>query len=944
MSRNAPQLPNNSGTPSFIEVTSASGFAAGDYTYYNNGTVGLIPGNATSTGTFSVVQSVGSYSQGAGGVANVANSNIGGASSGGSSKMPRYAAILSNGNIVSVFAPQTTLSPSFRIDTPAGASVVATTNMAPAGYPPGNGEIGVSALSGGGFVIYWANTSGYITYSVYSNTGTVVKVLTNDYPAGQALGGNTIQGVSLANGGFVLGFLAGTGPTIYYRIYDATGTALYAWTSLGALAKTSNMRFGMAARSDSSFCIAYAGTSGTVVNYYLISATNTAITNATISKTVAASAEFVDVCTLTNNTFVISYIDNITPTFNLLPTGNTLGSAVTLTNAQAGYVYGVTSCRLAAGGFVIAFQNQYWQLEWVFFTATGAQVSPSTNYVQKNCLMGKDNNSTTCPTLLEVSGVVNMYYANGALDASFYPYTQAYCTISQSTYALIPFGTTQNTAVASTTAAVSGYAKAASTPSYASFLAANTQTLSLSTPQITGSQTPSLVSGGAYNSMHSCSLLNGAGFAVIYGGAGGYTLTLLNASGVITGSTTVSSSGYNFALCCRVAVLSNGNIVVAWVYGGGGASLYASVYTPALSLVAGPTNVIGDAYTSPYAGSNTNYSWGMTGIYGNKIAFGYINTSTQAAWLVVNSSLGGGSSGTISGTSSCYSANVGSCITAPGFWFSYNNGNVGQYTTAVFMKANSANTGYSTAGTPLNLGTGSSYYIATNTIPVTGNNLACVPTSYASSANYVAYAMVGDNQQSSYGFAVQYSSYIQVQNSCIGWGISGTGNLVGVTIYNNNSNSGAAYQSCFAFGPSNPSTTIGSSTFYGITGYQYPQTSVCALSGDTMVVTWLDYTQKPNFLIFNSVPNTYTLNLVAGVTPSAASFNVVPSTGYTFAGVSTNAATAGGAGIVQVNGVAKLNSDYNSSQSYVSFDSTNPNFPYGVRGSVVGLNVTLQGS
>lgn len=947
--RNAPQLPNNSQTQSFIEVNSASGFNAGDYVYYNNGSVGLVPNNAQTTGAFAVTATVGGTSTISGGIANVANSSV---YNSGSSKMPRYAAVLTNGNIVSVFAASNyTYYPYFRIDTPAGGVVVGNTAASGngAGYPSNQQEVGVVALSGGGFVIFCANTSGYITYSVYANDGTVVTSYQTDYPSGQSLAASIIQCVALPNGGFVLGFQASSN-SLYYRIYNSVGTALYAWTSLATPFISGGNRFGMAARSNSSFCIAYAS-NPTVVSYYVISATNTSVTSGTISKTgasIGSSHEFVDVCTLTNDAFVIGYINYQNAAFNLLPTSNTLGSVVNVPiNSGSVAIRSLTVGALASGGFIFVFQNYYFYLEWAFYNASGTLISPSTNYQQIDCIAGWQSNTTTNPTILETSGVVRVYYTNGSPDNSSYSQTHSVTQISESTYALIPYGPTQNITVATATAPVSGYARSVSTPSNAYFLAANTQTISVTSSALSGAQTPTVISStSSYYSINSCALLNGTGFAVAWANNSTLNIALYNSSGSQIASTTIPNEySYNTLSCVRVATLSSGNIILAWIAGNVGGSYIKGIVLSStnLSVIAPATLLISDAYTEAYS-NDFGGSWGLTGTYGNRFVICYRDTSNYAHWYTNNATFSSGTNGylaTSDGT--CYNVNCGACLTAPGFWACWYPSSYSYYLRFQYYAANSSNTTYFAIGS---IGNGGSVYKTTTPIiPVSANNIASMPGGYVGNNNYWTSIIAADNQTSTYTSFVEYSSYGNGTYGCSGYNFSSNGNLVAVNIGYSNSTPSSNYNYIHVSqGTSLNNTLISGQTFSGITSHNYPQTSVNPLYGDTMVMTWLDYNKYPNFLIFNTSSATYNLNLVAGVTPASTPLSVTPNNGYTFAGVSTSVAPAGGSGMIQINGAAKLNSSYNSSQPYVSFDATNPNTPYGVRGSVVGLNVNLQGS
>jgi hypothetical protein len=84
-------------------------------------------------------------------------------------------------------------------------------------------------------------------------------------------------------------------------------------------------------------------------------------------------------------------------------------------------------------------------------------------------------------------------------------------------------------------------------------------------------------------------------------------------------------------------------------------------------------------------------------------------------------------------------------------------------------------------------------------------------------------------------------------------------------------------------------------------------------------------------------PFVYTTSNFA--TPLTAS----PTTGYYLVGVATTDCAPGGTGTVQINGSVSLSGSYPSNTTYQAFDFSNPTL-YGVRGTIVGRSITMQGN
>jgi hypothetical protein len=916
MTRSIQQLPNNSSTANDITVASTTGFNAGDYIYNQSGNFAAIPDNAASSGTFNITgTNLSNYGNGmSGGIAGIWN-NL------GQSKYQKMSAVLTNGNVVTVSTNPNNNYPKFKIDTPANVSVVAQTNISTT-YTCNYDNIGVIALSGGGFVVYWNNAAGGTlnvpTYAIYSNTGSVVTSATQDTSFSvMPTTASVMNATALPNGGFVLASISTT-PTAQYRIYTSTGTGAYSTTSLGSSVQN-YAHIGISARSDNSFCISYRATATTQA-YTIVSATNTSIVSLT-TFVVAGSGTSSSATTLSNDTFVIGYINGNNPCFRLLPTGNTLGSENVVafsTNYLTGTVAGsITVFGLSAGNFVFAFIDNFSVIQYAFYSNTGTLVSatqlmPSAYF---------DTVSNAGLSLIELTSNVNIYYPNGSGSTS--GYTTSYFSISKSTYAILNLGTGITQIISTASVSVSGYARSASTPSGASFFAATTQTLTSTTAQTSGTLTSNTITTTASQTIHSCPLLNGTGFAVAVCTTASPTVSIYiyNILAVLQKTIVTSlTSGY-YGL--KIALMSSGNLVVV---GGDNSSAYIAIYNP----TTGARLATGTVTNVNTIGSSANYTWGLTGISNDRFAFYCNDSSTAFGKLIVFSNTitqlytttSAGSGG------SAYLCNLASTLNSDGFWASDFDSNSG-YPVYSYIQNTSGNS-FTVNGPYINYA-GLTAQINTNGCAVTSNNIF----SFIGGQSSTVYATIS-SANTIYKTTNTTDSNSLTYN-CRALAATSYGAFAQISLQINSTNA-TGYLYVFGAG-----ANAIQSSFIGISTATSPYPTLSPLYDGSMALAWLDNNNLPRIALINAGAFSYSANLTAGVTASNTAINPTPTNGYTLAGVSITSAPAGGTGLVQNNGVAKLNSNYNASQSAVSFDSTNP-VTLGVKGIVTGLNVNMQGN
>lgn len=169
MGRNITNIQQSSATANEVtNVTSATGFQAGDLIYNVNGAYGTIPDNFVSTASFNVSGNL-STKTGAveGGYTQLVEGNNAGYLYG------KCADKLTNGNVVVAwlsgqFTGRTTAAPYFKITDISNTQVVAPTLVSSAVSPGYSyyAQICVVALTGGGFAVAWRGANEYLYTAV----------------------------------------------------------------------------------------------------------------------------------------------------------------------------------------------------------------------------------------------------------------------------------------------------------------------------------------------------------------------------------------------------------------------------------------------------------------------------------------------------------------------------------------------------------------------------------------------------------------------------------------------------------------------------------------------------------------------------------------------------------------------------------------------------------
>jgi len=933
MSRNAPQLPINAATPNNISVVSSTGFAAGELVYFNNGDYGTISNTAFSSDSFNISAPLPSYNVNVGGFTSLATNY------GAGTTNNRFCQKLSNGNFVYAYVRPGNTKVYFQIVDSTGVVIVAETLVSNTIYTyNSSASVGVAALSGGGFALAWIGGqtgSGYITYAVYSNTGAVVLAPIQDtvsdfsatycYPAIQ----------SLANGNFVIA-CNDTSNVCYYRIFNANGTAAYAWVNPGFSSSSSavtNAR--LAARSDSSFII-LSGNNSNRLGYTIISATNTVLVGNSYITAPSAGFPAYDVTTLVDGTtFVIAYSNNNStslygPIFRFLPSSNTLGAIfgpLPSAGVSTSLLYTIAVLGLADGTFMLCWANSQQFLQYAVYNGSGTCVSGTSGgaMVPKQ-IPGSLSYQYTRINLVENTSTIDIY--NGSTYYNEIGFNEALVKVNKTTYNLVPTVSGVNTLIGTSIESVSGYAKTGSSPSKASFYASAS-----SAPAATSSfgsyvLPPTVAASSAVLGCSSDVLANGNIIIAYSEESGGAVVAkVFTPSGAlvttINPGTVYSTAVYNGV---KVSAMTNGGFVISFS-AVSSSRITNAVYSSAYALISS-NNV---NYASYNFGMSNSTNFGLCGIGNNRYvisvySYYFVYDGATSNQLTVGST----KSGDIYGVQVTPTKDGGFAF--GGYYTSY-----GTTYYDVMYPTDSTGTSFSTRfslnGTADFIGGGYSGLAGLENNAVyaitQGSATSVTPQVGTASSSLVSISTQNLNNSGTYGQ--------------IAVGTSGFGNVV--TIYYS---SATTYR--MITGPASLWDGVTIPTGYAITlsGIAATTTnyrssfSIRPMSGTNILFSWVNSSNFPSFAVINSYPVTASATLVAGVTPSAG----VPlsvANGYVFAGVSSSAASAGGVGQLQINGSAQLNSSYSASLAYQAFDFQNPGV-LGVRGTIVGRNVNLQGN
>jgi len=967
MSRSIQQLPNNSGTTSVTEVYTSTGFNAGDPVYFQNGDY-KNPANLTtpSSVNFTFPETAAVNPNGVGGIVapSFTFTQMQTGIAGGTAR--QFADVLTSGNIVQVWtnhsvSPINTNEVYFRIINPSGTVLVGPTSVSSTFTNANYSAVSVVALVGGGFAVGWINNAGgtanSVNYAVYDNTGLVVTAATQD--TSFALGASylPIMMTSLANGGFAI---AGknTSLVIYLRAYSSTGVGAYTAITTGITASTAENSFALTARSDSTVFVCDR-TSATQYRYELYSSTGTNLVSATFAVTsISGGGGGIggpSASVQTNGTTIVIafYTGNGTvgyPAFRFLPTGNSLSAqtiAIPVANTffQVNYAGSYISVKcLSSNNFILYFADGYGNMQYAFYNSSGTCVSGSNNVGAIPLqVTGGFCGRYSQVTLLESSGFVYAYWTSATNQQK--PVQQVFCKINTSTYLISPFSSVTGTPYTVTGVPAGASIPSTVNPNSLSFYSTTSST-SVSTNAPATVSGPTVINSAlSVDAIASCTLPNG-NFVVAYRiNSGAYTVfaSVYSPAGSLITTVTVGNGSSGEVYSVKVAALSSGGFVV--------------VHTSTSTALA-RFQVYNSGYAPTYSTTLTIYSFDLAynfdiaGLQDDNFVFVVDSDGSNSYAYIYNSSL------TVLNQLSLPGMNKSFAVAANswgGFGVAgwYEAGGSGYWATYVPTAVNTWTNVTSSTFTM-------TAYVQNPQLCATESGMY-IFTRYT--GTYPSYNMFVDSGSTSVTLVSSLSSWPLGSGNnptsypMMGIGLTGNGNVVIATSYDS-TNIGVAClpaQMTFSNGQGLPyqsgatlSVTMFSNNYYSFSPSNglASQPRVTAGAGNNCIITYISASSRPTFAIVNGTSVSNIFPIVAGVTPSALTpIAPVATSGVisgAFAGVAITSATAGSTGQLATNGQALLGASYTSTATG-AFDSTGGAVS-GLKGTFNGRSVNLQGN
>jgi hypothetical protein len=952
MSRNTPSIQAAIGTPapSYLSVTTSTGFNRGDLVFQSGGDFQQLTSQAT-TAVFpnNVAQPVLSgVLGGAGGSVGFPTSTSSTSTSGGSDN--RNAALLTNGNIVIVGSDTNPGGAAYFTIYNSSLNVVVSRVTLPTTFLPGC-TAGVVGLTGGGFVIYYTNAStntGRFNYAIYSNTGTVVTALqqATNYAVNSA--STNWHVAALNNGGFAAtNILPGTLQVCYY-IFNSTGTQLFN-NVLTTLIENGLVVPSITAGASGSFFILYRNNNGNEYQYVLINSSNTQLATGAITHSLGTTAyNFMSVATLSDginvvlfylvdaSTFVYRFFNTST---NILSSATTISPPLSMSSVLTNYTS--TAVRsLSSGGFILFFQtaltiniSSSTGIHYGVFNSSGVSLGSSTQTsllpVYKSIIQSSTGGGAGSYLInqslstLESGGNLYLFFnpfagGGGSSAAGPRAYTNFiqldltnYNPVSTLTYTA-PIGTS--------TSSTGSVALSGSTPnrvSYSPLSNSVTQILSTSPVATTPTRVASLVS----TNIDVCTLTNG-NFVVLYRNETTFAVTaqVYNPLGTLL-KTIFVGTGSPIAqfYSARITPLAGGKFVVVYTINNTTLSvnIFSSNYVPTsiflltgLIMSAG-NNAVKSVFSLGSISSDRFIITALSSVLSANTYWVFSNTGTQLATgslspLAVPIAVNGHQSG---GFTVAYNPTLSQI----GYgWFS-------ETSTNTFALQNST-TLFGLVADPamskIHINQFNEVFIAA---PLSGWAHSAIYSSNNNSNNWYIASGISRNSGNNFVLNVPMASGLR---AFIDLGTASA--QIGLL--------------------SSSSTKFLASTLSNITVPSSDTTAVVSpLYGNTFVLVYPNLSDG-NFVNFSIItlqgnPSVNVLNTTSSVSNATSLANP----NYPFVGVAANTVPPGGVGIVQTSGLAQLNSNYSSSTVSQAFDSQTPG-GLGVRGTLVGRNINLLGN
>jgi hypothetical protein len=948
----------------FETVGSTGGFSAGDLVYYGSTGYGKITASTPSTATSNLTKAFPSLptTGTSGGYFQATNfAGLG---------FNKAVALLSNGNAVAAYGNPVDGYPYFVIYNPttraivAGPTVISTTFTLSGTNSTAGMNIGVSAFSGGNFVVYWGNNAGgtasRVNYATYTNAGAAVVAVTQDATlAVNNTNQGCMRGITLANGGFVLAF--GNGTNVYFRAYDATGVGQFAWVTLSTFSSSAaqgyNPSWGMTARSDNTYLITGQSTTAGTYNYTIYNYAGTAVVAPTTFLVNGGTTNgTTDCATLSDGTtFVIAYGGNTATSINgwsfrFLPTGNVLSSTFftqgnfnsTTGNASVNYV---RVWSLSSNRFLITGQDSDGQGAYAVFNSSGTPLLGTTGST------GTASVTRSFGSYYGMSSVVLGVIESGG-NAEVYGVTQLtvnssstnYFRISLTTYDMVSASTTSGAlSISVATTPTTGYTGTNSTPSKASFALSNgvfpyASKLSTASSAVATGVYPtpvSLITG--VRSYDMCVLSNG-NICVVTNESGPTTayiynpVTLARISSSVLSSVagTSSSTGDTVTPNVRVTPLSGGSFCVA--VGTSATNLRLTAFTSAFAQQGSTVNI--STFSQSWGTQPKNFA--LATISGDRVVVIYQTLTNSLSYDVYSSTLALTAGPTVVATDTSQIQCNAVCATPNGFMVGTARSTAANYSFYTYYEY-SANT-FTQASFASGSGFSGSGFDAVPTFFVSNNNGQVFVSYRLNATDLRTFVLYGNTATNMIGAAVS-----NVSSGMLNSGITASG--IPFLIYQE--------ATAKTTGVVSPNTTANTS----LTGwtaptsrFSSPQLRSVPLYGNIVLVGYL--IDASNALAFGTLQINGNPDSAVFTTADAtvgvpiyplATTTVSPSiTNTTFAGVAVTDCAAGGTGVIQTTGTTNLNSTYPTTTAQ-TFDYTGQAAP-GVKGTISGRSISMRKS
>ena len=923
-------------------VTSNTGFDSGDLIYQTASDVGKIPDNFVSSDNFDAKQKE---------IRSVQNTT---SSFNRKITVPddikkRFmghgcpSAILSNGNIVTVYHEDVNGTPSassiytnikVQIDQPDGTNVVPpfiinTQNTSYQSYE--NRCLSVVASSSGGFAVSWiARTNYYPTYAVCQNDGTVS---VSNIQQGQQANRSVLA--SFNDGTYAIFYVASTN-ALYFQRFNSSGNTGGQVTISGNITYASNFD----AATEPSGDVNIFWCSGNVLYRRAYNSAGTQQVNETVNSSPMQGS----------TAFNVAADISSTGKYGVMVAGNRSPEAVVwFSKDGAG---GGWSALTQIGDISISPLPYGWNyVKNIPDTDNFLYTSDGSNYIVTQVIdyLGspvgpKINNLGTARaqgarSLLKVGSELRYYISGGSQQNQEYRCNGAmngqigYVLIDPSTYTADGQNMSASEVVATTTAAVSGYSKAGSTPKTAKFLAASSINTIGQLPQTTSEATfaqtiTSLGISARY--IRGLELDNGK-IAIAYCRSdGNHWLLILNSDYTVVSNTQLNTlNSTNGWYKIDIKRLANGNIIIVCPDSVDYRQPTARLYDSAMNQITGETPLNID----PYSLLDSNSS-----------SLSVSSVPYQPTYFLVAYPVGGDirmqcydstdMSNLMSGVQQVLPSSplTISIVCDYGGNVYIGGSNSNNYIYRSYNTTFPAGTTWS-SGTQMGTYGGAVYRRLNSEARLMASGYPILPAA-GSSGQEIAIQFLGTSTSDDYQTTTTIGR-TDDQGSI--HGITGNGTF----FYFNNTSKGAYPTSLWrGRADQDPDPQLqAQSIFSGSTG-TYIDVGYCIPSkGDTAHIIFMRSTDSSHVIGRIRVSaSEYVLATTAGVTPSKGV--TLNSTTSPLLGVAATPCTAGGSAVVQVKGTALLNTNYDADTPSESFDFRSATAD-GVKGSISGRNVDL---